>query len=227
MNDRLLVGTRKGLFELRRSRGDWSIAGTRFLGDPISMLLADPRDGTLYAAEALGHFGVKLQRSRDHGATWQEIPAPAFPKTDADGPERVVSVLPGARWQPISRGWIWCGTIPGALFLSKDHGETWSIEPGTVEPAGAQGLDGRRVRRRRCRLDLHRSARRGTCHCRCFHRRRLDRREDGGAHPGMRSSDGMYADYFPPPRRSCAGGAGHPSPGAMSGRTGHDVGAAP
>src|ERR1700753_4225886 len=86
MNDRLLIGTKKGLFELRRSRGEWSITATRFLGDPISMLLADPRDGTLFAAEALGHFGVKLQRSRDHGASWQEIPAPAFPKTDVEGP---------------------------------------------------------------------------------------------------------------------------------------------
>ena len=24
-------------------------------------------------------------------------------------------------------GWLWCGTIPGALFLSKDHGESWSL----------------------------------------------------------------------------------------------------
>jgi hypothetical protein len=80
MNDRLLVGTKKGLFELRRSGVDWAIAATRFLGDPISNVLADPRDGTLYAAEALGHFGVKLQRSCDHGETWHETPAPAFPK---------------------------------------------------------------------------------------------------------------------------------------------------
>jgi hypothetical protein len=85
MSDRLLVGTKKGLFELRRSGGDWSIAATRFLGDPISNVLADPRDGTLYAAEALGHFGVKLQRSCDHGETWHETPAPAFPKTETAG----------------------------------------------------------------------------------------------------------------------------------------------
>ena len=44
MNDRLLIGTKKGLFELRRSRGEWSIAATRFLGDPISML-HDEADG--------------------------------------------------------------------------------------------------------------------------------------------------------------------------------------
>src|SRR5579871_4185643 len=126
MNDRLLIGTKKGVFELRRKQGEWSIIGTRFLGDPISMLLADPRDGTLYAAEALGHFGVKLQRSRDAGETWQEVVAPAFPKSDADGPS--VSYLfclePGGAEQ---EGWIWCGTIPAGLFLSKDRGETWAM----------------------------------------------------------------------------------------------------
>src|SRR4051812_15048549 len=85
-NDRLLVGTRKGLFELRRSAGAWTIVRTSFLGDPISAVLADPRDGALYAAQALGHFGVKLQRSRDAGATWQLVPAPAFAAGTAGEP---------------------------------------------------------------------------------------------------------------------------------------------
>ena len=86
MHDRLLIGTRKGLFELRPSRGTWTIAHTSFLGDPISMLLADPRDGSLYAAQALGHFGVKLQRSQDGGRSWQECAAPAFAEGMPDGP---------------------------------------------------------------------------------------------------------------------------------------------
>jgi hypothetical protein len=128
MSDRLLVGTRKGLFELRRTRGAWSIERTSFLGDPISMLLPDPRDGSLYAAQALGHFGVKLQRSRDGGGTWQEIPAPAFPKSEGDANGPSVSYLfcleAGGADQS---GWLWCGTIPGALFLSKDHGDSWSL----------------------------------------------------------------------------------------------------
>ena len=120
MSDRLHLGTKKGLFELRRDGGGWAVANTRFLGEPVSMLLHDPRDGALYAALALGHFGVKLRRSRDGGASWQEIPAPAFPKTDPDGPS--VSYLfcleTGGADHP---GWLWCGTIPGALFLSPDH----------------------------------------------------------------------------------------------------------
>jgi hypothetical protein len=126
MRDRLLVGTKKGLFKLRRDGGGWKIAATHFLGDPISMLLADPRDGALYAAVALGHFGVKLQRSRDGGESWQELSAPAFPKTDVDGPS--VSYLFCLESAGADRpGWLWCGTIPGALFLSKDHGCSWTL----------------------------------------------------------------------------------------------------
>jgi hypothetical protein len=47
MSDRLCVGTRKGLFDVRREQRGWRIARTAFLGGPISMLLPDTRDGTL------------------------------------------------------------------------------------------------------------------------------------------------------------------------------------
>jgi hypothetical protein len=197
MNDRLLVGSKKGLFELRRQRGEWSIVGTRFLGDPISMLLADPRDGAMYAAEALGHFGVKLQRSRDGGETWQEIPAPAFPKSDADGPS--VSYLfcleTGGADQP---GWLWCGTIPGALFLSKDYGESWILnEPlwnlperkdwmgGGFDQAGVASI---------C-VDSRNSARItiGVSTGGVWS-------SDDGGKRWRAASEGMHAEYYPPPR---------------------------
>ncbi|PXB92648.1 sialidase, partial [Pseudomonas aeruginosa] len=80
MSERLYVGTRKGLFELRRNAaGQWLPMASHFLGEPLSMLLADPRDGALYAALNLGHFGVKLWR-RDAGATdWKECAVPVYP----------------------------------------------------------------------------------------------------------------------------------------------------
>jgi len=128
MTDRLLLGTRKGLFDVRRQGGTWAIARTAFLGDPVSMILPDPRDGTLYAAQALGHFGVKLQRSTDDAKSWQEIPAPAFPKSDGDGEGPSVTHIfcleAGGADQPEL---LWCGTIPGGLFQSRDRGESWSL----------------------------------------------------------------------------------------------------
>ena len=58
----LWVATRKGLFALDAGR-DWALGAASFLGDPLSMVLDDPRDGTVYAGLNLGHFGSKLHRS--------------------------------------------------------------------------------------------------------------------------------------------------------------------
>src|SRR5688500_15991704 len=85
MSDRLFVATRKGLFEFRRQgAGSWVVARTSFLGSPVSMMLPDPRDGALYAALDLGHFGVKLHRSEDGGGSWAEIAAPSYTGVDAE-----------------------------------------------------------------------------------------------------------------------------------------------
>ena len=90
MSDRALVATRKGLFSLVRKRaGEWELSLLGFRGDPVTMVFADPRDGRLYAALNLGHFGVKLHRSDDRGATWKECAVPVYPheesETDGEG----------------------------------------------------------------------------------------------------------------------------------------------
>lgn len=130
MSDRLFAATRKGLFELRRSpSGDWAVARTAFMGAPVSMLLADPRDGALYAALDYGHFGVKLQRSDDGGETWSEIAAPSYAGVDVDAKEpptlKLIWALETA--DPDRPGTLWAGTIPGGLFYSDDRGETWTL----------------------------------------------------------------------------------------------------
>jgi photosystem II stability/assembly factor-like uncharacterized protein len=133
MADRLVVATRKGLFTYGRDgTGAWSVERTAFLGDPVSLVMEDPRDGTLLAALKLGHFGVKLQRSEDGGASWKECQAPAFPKAqgeeaaDAKAPsvKEVWALAPGGADEP---GLIWCGTIPGGLFRSRDGGQSWEL----------------------------------------------------------------------------------------------------
>jgi photosystem II stability/assembly factor-like uncharacterized protein len=132
MSDRLLAATRKGLFDFRRNGHGWRVQNTAFLGSPVSMTLADPRDGTLYAALDLGHFGVKLHRSDDGGRSWSEIAAPSYAGVDADEPDPpalklVWALEPGGADEP---GVLWAGTIPGGLFRSADRGDSWSLVRG-------------------------------------------------------------------------------------------------
>ena len=65
----LLVATRKGLMvvEGQGDRANWRITAHHFKGEPVTHVLADPRDGTWYAALRMGHFGVKLRKSTDEG----------------------------------------------------------------------------------------------------------------------------------------------------------------
>lgn len=81
MANRLHVGTRKGLFELARRNGVWDIVDVRFLGEPVTAVLAC--DGRLYAALDLGHFGAKLWCCDRDGA-WRELAVPAFPPKPDD-----------------------------------------------------------------------------------------------------------------------------------------------
>lgn len=139
MSSQLLIGTRKGLFIYERNHGKWVITQTAFLGAQVPMVLSDPRDKSLYAALNHGHFGSKLHRSLDGGKSWTEITAPAFPPKSADAPdikcpmrgipipwnvEMIWSLETGDADQP---GVLWCGTIPGGLFHSKDHGQSWDL----------------------------------------------------------------------------------------------------
>src|SRR4051794_25625097 len=90
MGQRLLVGTRKGLFTVEKTGDGWVVSDAAFLGINVSMTLADPRDGALYAALDHGHFGTKLHRSGDLGATWEEIGVPVYPEPEPGDVEATV-----------------------------------------------------------------------------------------------------------------------------------------
>lgn len=128
---RLVLGTRKGLVEMQPSGQSWSISRLSFPGDPVSISLHDPRDGTDYAALNLGHFGVKLHR-RDPGARdWTEIAVPVYPEQPPERKEEAAwkltliwSLAAGGADQP---GLLWAGTLPGGLFRSRDRGDTWEL----------------------------------------------------------------------------------------------------
>jgi photosystem II stability/assembly factor-like uncharacterized protein len=149
----LLIGTRKGLIALERDDSlpqHYRIAAHHFVGEPVSMVLPDGRDGSIYAALNLGHFGVKLHRLAEGATQWTPCNAPAYPpkpesaaptagtttgdsasaaSADAGDPtpwslEQIWSLETGGADEP---GTLWAGTIPGGLFRSDDHGQTWTL----------------------------------------------------------------------------------------------------
>jgi hypothetical protein len=130
MSDRVRVATRKGLFTVTRRAGGWDIGEPALLTDPVTMVLDDARDRSLYAALNLGHFGVKLRRSRDDGASWEELEAPSYPAQPEGAPGapwklvQIWSLETGGADEP---GVLWAGTIPGGLFRSDDGGATWRL----------------------------------------------------------------------------------------------------
>lgn len=136
MSDTLHVATRKGLFTVERNGGSWRIASASLLGDPVTMVLTDG-DGAIHAAQSLGHFGVKIKRSTDGGAGWEERPVPQYPAKPDDvediDPIRGTPIPWDLKsvWSleavPDRPGELWAGTIPGGLFRSIDGGDNWTI----------------------------------------------------------------------------------------------------
>lgn len=130
MSEKIYVATRKGLITVARNNGArWQIAHTDFLGDAVTMVLPDARDGSVYAALKLGHFGPKLRRRRD-GKNWEECATPALPAAPADDSAKadsVVQIWALEAGAPNAARSLWLGTIPGALFHSQDGGDTWTL----------------------------------------------------------------------------------------------------
>jgi photosystem II stability/assembly factor-like uncharacterized protein len=217
----LWAATRKGLFrfEPNCSDGAWRIANLSFVGQPVSMLLADPRDGSIYAALNLGHFGVKLHRSDDGGRTWTEVAAPAYPKVEtpasptdasahapeeglppkkADGPTVQQIWCLEAAGPNVADG-LWAGTLPGGLFHSADRGVSWMLNTSLWEQPERKSWFGGGY-------DV------AGIHSICVDPRDSShvlvavscagvwRTRDGGA-TWSQTATGMIADYMPPQRR--------------------------
>ncbi len=211
MSDRMHVATRKGLFTIERAQRGWRIARVSFLSDAAYIVAHDPSAAVVYAALGHGHFGCKLHRSSDGGSTWDECVAPAYPEPPPDTAEvkdpygRVVpwnlelvwALEAGGSDQP---GVLWCGTVPGGLFRSADGGASWTLNrPLWDHPARREWFGGG--------LDYP------GVHSICVDPRDSRRvlvavscggvwlTENGGQSWTCRS-EGMWAAYMPPERRS-------------------------
>ncbi|HEY0562872.1 MAG TPA: sialidase family protein [Methylophilus sp.] len=148
MADMILLGTRKGTLIFDRIHGQWQPRPIAHAGVPVCYAARDPRDGTLWASLDHGHWGPKLSRSRDDGATWQDISSLKYPT----GARYIVKYLPTPDFNAeapsaqavyadasVLKIWhmafgntnqtnrIYAGTIPGGLFVSEDGGDSWEL----------------------------------------------------------------------------------------------------
>lgn len=128
----MVISTRKGLFVAEPKGNGFEVKRGHFIGDNVTLALVD--GNTWYAALNHGHFGVKMHRSEDRGATWKEIATPQYPPQPE--PEKTpfgnelkwsTSLIWSLATQPDRDGTLWCGTLPGGLFRSEDRGESWRI----------------------------------------------------------------------------------------------------
>ncbi|MBX3186352.1 MAG: exo-alpha-sialidase [Labilithrix sp.] len=147
MSDQILVGTRKGTLIFDRTGAGWAARPIAHAGMSISYAARDPRDGALWVAMDHAHWGPKLSRSRDDGATWESSIPIGYPKgarfveqhlptpeTDpgAEKPTTykeasLLKVWVLAFGGPDQPGTIHAGTLPGGLFTSHDGGDRWEL----------------------------------------------------------------------------------------------------
>ena len=145
---RVLVGTRKGTFLVEKSNGTWQPRLAGHAGVGVNFVAKDPHTGDLWAALGHGHWGAKLSKSSDGGATWadaSQIKYPAGarylapPDPDPNASEEDMKKGPVARDATLLKLWVIAfgapgqvhvGTIPGGLFSSTDGGQSFELNLG-------------------------------------------------------------------------------------------------
>jgi len=150
-NVKVFVGTRKGgiVFTSDEARKKWQADDMQFKSWSVMHMQLDPRDQRLHAATSHFVYGPTTHYSDDLGKTWsqaKQVPALTRPSRSgrpagtvdemfraeggeslADKPEKMVQVWhiePGRATEP---GVLYAGAQPASLFVSRDRGETWSI----------------------------------------------------------------------------------------------------
>lgn len=145
---RVLVGTRKGTFFVEKQSGTWKPRLAGHAGVGVNFVARDPHSGVLWAALGHGHWGAKLSRSEDGGATWVDAPQIKYPQgarylappdPDPNQSEEDAKKGPTLRDATLLKLWviafgapgqIHVGTIPGGLFSSHDAGQSFELNRG-------------------------------------------------------------------------------------------------
>ncbi len=158
MSGRILIGTRKGTFAVEKNGGSWRPKLIGHTGAGVNFVARDPGTGVLWAALGHGHWGAKLSRSTDDGATWNDAPQIGYPEgarhllppppTDTGPGEGAPTIKPATLLKLWTLGFgpdaIYAGTIPGGLFVSRDGGESFELNRGLWdhESRGGNLFDG-------------------------------------------------------------------------------------
>lgn len=202
MHNKLLVGTRKGLLILARDGGEWRIESAHFEAIPVVYAMHDRRTGSLWASLDHGHWGGKLQRSQDGGASWQEVAAPKYPEGATCPPDFTTPattsyiwiIEPGGADEPDR---LYVGTEPGGLFISDDGGDSFQlVESLWNDPGNSQWFGGGRDYPGICAIQVDpRDSRHITVGISVGG---VYVTEDGGESWQARNR-GLYADYLPDP----------------------------
>jgi photosystem II stability/assembly factor-like uncharacterized protein len=149
MSDQILLATKKGTLLLDRTNGRWTPRPIAHGGLSVSYAARDPRDGTLWAAMDHAHWGPKLSRSKDGGATWENLTQIAYPKgarfveqhlpSPSDDPAEAMKKPQTCKDATLRKVWVMAfggaeepgvihaGTLPGGLFTSRDAGDSWEL----------------------------------------------------------------------------------------------------
>jgi photosystem II stability/assembly factor-like uncharacterized protein len=121
--EHLFAATDMGAFRWDEPRARW-----QHLPSPMKDVWAiaiDPADPDLLIA---GTRPAGFFRSTDAGASWAATPAPGLAAFSPQnmGPTRVTQIL----FDPVDAGTVWAAVEIGSIFVSRDHGVSWT-ERGT------------------------------------------------------------------------------------------------
>lgn len=128
----LLVGTRKGLFQLSTAdRRRWETTGPLLAGKEINHAVKDVRNGRILATANDGWFGSEVVWSDSSGDAWTSAAqSPRFGSDSGRKLDRIWHIEPGPASEP---DLLYAGVAPAALFRSVDRGEHWTEVSGLSE----------------------------------------------------------------------------------------------
>jgi photosystem II stability/assembly factor-like uncharacterized protein len=139
----LLIGTVKGVFIYRSDerRAEWALTGPHLGGWEIFSVCGDTAGGRIIAGT--GHFshGPTIRMSSDFGHTWEGVAQdPRFPEGSNFELKHIWQIVPG---HPSEPGTWYAGVDDAALFVSRDHAQTWhELEGLTTHPTRPRWVPG-------------------------------------------------------------------------------------